>query len=228
MIISGGVNIYPAEIEAVLHAHPDVMDAAVFGIPSEEWGEAVHAVVQPRPGPHHRPRRPRRVLRRAPRRLQAAPHLGGARRAAAHRVRQAPQAGPPRRALAGRPQGLRPTETVGTLDPMTDTLQQDATAERLATEEIVWLTTVTGKGQPQSSPIWFLWDGESFWLRSQEHAAKVRNIGGQPAGVAAPVRRRPRRERRDRRRDRRAHRSTGRPASSATSTSTRRGSRGCR
>ena len=50
MIISGGVNIYPAEIEAVLHAHPDVMDAAVFGIPSEEWGESVHAVVEPRPG----------------------------------------------------------------------------------------------------------------------------------------------------------------------------------
>jgi len=63
---------------------------------------------------------------------------------------------------------------------MTDTLGQDATAERLATEEIAWLTTVTGKGQPQSSPIWFLWDGESFWLRSQEHAAKVRNIGGNP------------------------------------------------
>jgi acyl-CoA synthetase (AMP-forming)/AMP-acid ligase II len=50
MIISGGVNIYPAEIEAVLHECPDVMDAAVFGIPSEEWGESVHAVVQPRPG----------------------------------------------------------------------------------------------------------------------------------------------------------------------------------
>ena len=50
MIISGGVNIYPAEIEAVLHAHPDVMDAAVFGVPDEEWGERVHAVVQPRPG----------------------------------------------------------------------------------------------------------------------------------------------------------------------------------
>ena len=61
---------------------------------------------------------------------------------------------------------------------MTDTLRQDETAERLATEEIAWLTTVTGKGQPQSSPIWFLWDGESFWLRSQEHTAKVRNIGG--------------------------------------------------
>ena len=50
MIISGGMNIYPAEIEAVLHAHPDVMDAAVFGVPDEEWGEKVHAVVQPKAG----------------------------------------------------------------------------------------------------------------------------------------------------------------------------------
>jgi acyl-CoA synthetase (AMP-forming)/AMP-acid ligase II len=50
MIISGGMNIYPAEIEAVLYSHPDVMDAAVFGVPDEEWGEAVHAVVQPRRG----------------------------------------------------------------------------------------------------------------------------------------------------------------------------------
>ena len=45
MIISGGMNIYPAEIEAVLVAHPAIADAAVFGIPSEEWGEAVHAVI---------------------------------------------------------------------------------------------------------------------------------------------------------------------------------------
>jgi fatty-acyl-CoA synthase/long-chain acyl-CoA synthetase len=45
MIISGGMNIYPAEIEAALEAHPDVYEAAVFGIPSEEWGESVHAVV---------------------------------------------------------------------------------------------------------------------------------------------------------------------------------------
>jgi acyl-CoA synthetase (AMP-forming)/AMP-acid ligase II len=46
MIISGGMNIYPAEIEAVLHSHPAVMDAAVIGIPSDEWGESVHAIVQ--------------------------------------------------------------------------------------------------------------------------------------------------------------------------------------
>ena len=45
MIISGGVNIYPAEIEAVLVAHPAIADAAVFGIPDEEWGEGVHAVI---------------------------------------------------------------------------------------------------------------------------------------------------------------------------------------
>jgi len=50
MVISAGVNIYPAEVEAVLHAHPAVMDAAVFGVPDEQWGESVKAVVQLRPG----------------------------------------------------------------------------------------------------------------------------------------------------------------------------------
>jgi fatty-acyl-CoA synthase/long-chain acyl-CoA synthetase len=50
MIISGGMNIYPAEIEAALEVHPDVIEAAVFGIPSDDWGEAVHAVVVKRPG----------------------------------------------------------------------------------------------------------------------------------------------------------------------------------
>jgi acyl-CoA synthetase (AMP-forming)/AMP-acid ligase II len=50
MIISGGVNIYPAEIEDALHRHPQVHDVAVFGVPDEEWGERIHAAVQPRPG----------------------------------------------------------------------------------------------------------------------------------------------------------------------------------
>jgi long-chain acyl-CoA synthetase len=50
MIISAGVNIYPAEVEAVLHAHPAVMDAAVIGVPDDHWGESVKAVVVLRPG----------------------------------------------------------------------------------------------------------------------------------------------------------------------------------
>ena len=47
MIISGGVNIYPQEIESQLIQHPEVADVAVFGIPNEEFGEEVKAVVQP-------------------------------------------------------------------------------------------------------------------------------------------------------------------------------------
>ena len=46
MIISGGVNIYPAEVEAVLFAHPAVADVAVIGVPDAHWGESVKAVVQ--------------------------------------------------------------------------------------------------------------------------------------------------------------------------------------
>jgi long-chain acyl-CoA synthetase len=50
MIISGGANIYPAEIESVLLMHPKIGDAAVFGIPDEDWGEQVKAVVEPAEG----------------------------------------------------------------------------------------------------------------------------------------------------------------------------------
>jgi long-chain acyl-CoA synthetase len=50
MVISGGVNIYPAEIESVLQLMPGVADCAVFGIPDAEFGEALAAVVQAQPG----------------------------------------------------------------------------------------------------------------------------------------------------------------------------------
>jgi long-chain acyl-CoA synthetase len=46
MVISGGVNIYPAEIEAALGAHPAVADVAVFGVPDDDWGEQLKAVVE--------------------------------------------------------------------------------------------------------------------------------------------------------------------------------------
>ena len=50
MVISGGVNIYPREIEDVLHECPDVADCAVFGVPDDRWGEALVAVVEPAAG----------------------------------------------------------------------------------------------------------------------------------------------------------------------------------
>jgi acyl-CoA synthetase (AMP-forming)/AMP-acid ligase II len=50
MIVSGGENIYPAEVENAMHSHPDIAEVAVIGVPDPKWGEAVKAVVVPRPG----------------------------------------------------------------------------------------------------------------------------------------------------------------------------------
>ena len=49
MIISGGENVYSVEVENALYAHPAVLEAAVIGVPDEQWGERVHAVVVPKP-----------------------------------------------------------------------------------------------------------------------------------------------------------------------------------
>ena len=58
MVVSGGENIYPAEVENVLLAIPGVADAAVIGVPDDKWGETVKAVVVPGPG-RRAGRRPR-------------------------------------------------------------------------------------------------------------------------------------------------------------------------
>ena len=50
MIISGGENIYSTQVEAAIHQHPAVLESAVFGIPDDQWGEAVKAVVVLKPG----------------------------------------------------------------------------------------------------------------------------------------------------------------------------------
>jgi acyl-CoA synthetase (AMP-forming)/AMP-acid ligase II len=50
MIISGGENVYPAEVESAIYGHPDVLEVAVIGVPDDKWGEAVKAVCVPRPG----------------------------------------------------------------------------------------------------------------------------------------------------------------------------------
>jgi len=71
MIISGGVNIYPAEIEQVLQEHPAVADVAVFGIPDEEWGESVKAAIELRPGEQSSPELEAAIL------AHARSHLAG-------------------------------------------------------------------------------------------------------------------------------------------------------
>lgn len=52
--------------------------------------------------------------------------------------------------------------------------------DRLREEPVIWLTTVKRDGQPQSSPVWFLWDGQTFLHYSQEGRQKVRNIQRNP------------------------------------------------
>jgi len=52
MIVSGGENVYPAEVENAIFSHPDVADVAVIGVPDERWGEAVKAIIVPSPDSH--------------------------------------------------------------------------------------------------------------------------------------------------------------------------------
>jgi PPOX class probable F420-dependent enzyme len=55
-----------------------------------------------------------------------------------------------------------------------------STAKRFADELIVWLTTVRTDGQPQSVPVWFLWEDGSFLIYSERDKPKLRNIAGNP------------------------------------------------
>ena len=50
MIVSGGENVYPAEVENALAGHPDIFEVAAIGVPDDRWGEAVKAIVVPKPG----------------------------------------------------------------------------------------------------------------------------------------------------------------------------------
>jgi PPOX class probable F420-dependent enzyme len=61
------------------------------------------------------------------------------------------------------------------------TAEESATlGERLQGENIAWITTVAGDGQPQSSPVWFLWTGGKFLVYAQPHSWKVRNVRANP------------------------------------------------
>ena len=91
MVISGGFNIYPSDLEAVLRQHPAVADAAVVGVPSAEWGESPVAYVVPRDDAP-RPGGPAAVGQRAPGQDAAPGRPALHRRAAAQRHRQGAQA----------------------------------------------------------------------------------------------------------------------------------------
>ena len=91
MVISGGENVYPAEIENVLHEHPAVAEAAVVGVPDERWGEACVAFVVLRPARRRREEELLEHCRGAARALQGAEARPLRRRAAAHGDGQGPQ-----------------------------------------------------------------------------------------------------------------------------------------
>ena len=76
MIIRGGGNIYPVEIENALHAHPKVQEAAVIGVPDEVWGEIVKAVIVLKPGATSTPRRDYQLLQGETGELQEASACG--------------------------------------------------------------------------------------------------------------------------------------------------------
>ena len=104
MIVSGGVNIYPQEAENLLVMHPKLVDAAVFGVPNDEFGEEVKAVVQPVDGVEAGPAarsRTHRVLPDQSRHLQVPAHDRVRSRLAPGSERQALQEANPRPLLAG-------------------------------------------------------------------------------------------------------------------------------
>lgn len=93
MVISGGENIYPAEIENLLMKHPAVFDGAIIGVPDAKWGEAVKACVVLRPGMQATQGEIIDLDARAPRALQAPKEHRLRGRPAAQSERQGPEAG---------------------------------------------------------------------------------------------------------------------------------------
>ena len=148
MYISGGENVYPAEVENVLHAHPGVSQAAVVGAPDPQWGEAGIAFVVLIPGGRDDPGRAARVVPRTPGRLQGARAGRVRRRAAAQRHREGAQ-GPTAGVDRGCGAGSLPCSTDTCWSTRTSTCRTSAASRRRGS---------TGRGSSggpgSSSEIW--------------------------------------------------------------------------
>ena len=94
MIVSGGENVYPAEVENVLMAHPAIADVAVIGVPDDKWGETAKAVVVRRGGRRASARGRHRLRPGEPRQVQVPDECRLRRHAAPQPERQDPQEGP--------------------------------------------------------------------------------------------------------------------------------------
>ena len=111
LIIRGGYNVYPREVEEVLYGHPDVLEAAVVGVPHDRLGEEVAALVVPRPGATPDPDEPAHMVEGTARGLQVPADRGGRRRPPARAERQDPQARDrPRSTRPARPRPVIPGE----------------------------------------------------------------------------------------------------------------------
>ena len=98
--MSGGENVYPAEVENALSGHPDVADVAVIGVPDDKWGETVKAIVVRRSGAD--PTAEALIDYARQRLALQVPHVGGfPGRAAAQSIGQAPEAPASRALLEG-------------------------------------------------------------------------------------------------------------------------------
>ena len=121
MIIAGGVNIYPAEIEAALDQHPDIYDVAVFGIPSTSGVKPCTPHVVARPGLHADHRRSSRFAR-SHRELQDPPVDRLRRRAATHRIGKEPEARDLRTVLGRTRDARRIVSVEAHIDPLAERL----------------------------------------------------------------------------------------------------------
>ena len=107
MIITGGFNVYPSEVEQVIWSHPAVQDCAVIGVPDEQWGEAVKAVVELNPGQSVAADELIALCKEQARQRDGAEERRLHRQPAAQPGRQGAQEGPAQAVLAGRrPQDL--------------------------------------------------------------------------------------------------------------------------